>query len=164
MPTARGRSPLECMPVTVPARGSRTTTAIGPRTLHTPPMEVRHAVVPAGGRGTRMEPVTRAVPKELLPLGVTPLIDLVLDELAAAGLTEVVVVGAPDKPALRDYLGDRVHVIDQPQPRGLGDAVLCAAEVVGDRPFAVALPDALVAHHVLPTLLERALDGAVALE
>jgi UTP-glucose-1-phosphate uridylyltransferase len=127
-------------------------------------MEVRHAVVPAGGRGTRMEPVTRAVPKELLPLGVTPVIDLVLDELAAAGFTEVVVVCAPDKPALREYLGDRVRVIDQPQPRGLGDAVLCAAEVVGDRPFAVALPDALVAHDVLPMLLERALDGAVALE
>ena len=43
-------------------------------------MEVRHAVVPAGGRGTRMAPVTRAVPKELLPLGVTPVIDVVLEE------------------------------------------------------------------------------------
>ena len=60
---------------------------------------------PCGGPcrrpGTRMAPVTRAVPKELLPLGVTPIIDVVLEELAAAGLTEVVVVGAPDKPALR---------------------------------------------------------------
>lgn len=129
-------------------------------------MEVRHAVVPAGGRGTRMAPVTRGVPKELLPLGVTPIIDIVLDELASAGLTEVVVVGAPDKPALRAYLGghDGVRVIDQPEPRGLGDAVLCAADVVGDRPFAIALPDALVTPDVLPALLGAGLDGAIALE
>jgi UTP--glucose-1-phosphate uridylyltransferase len=113
-----------------------------------------------------MAPVTRVVPKELLPLGVTPVIDVVLDELAGAGLTEIVVVGAPDKPALRAYLAGRdgVQVVDQPEPRGLGDAVLRAAELVGDRPFAVALPDALVAPGVLPALLEAGLDGAIALE
>ena len=111
-----------------------------------------------------MAPVTRAVPKELLPLGVTPIIDVVLDELAAAGVTDVVVVAAPAKPALRAYLDGRVRVVDQPEPRGLGDAVLCAAEAIGDRPFVVALPDALVTHDVVPALLAAALDGAVALE
>jgi UTP--glucose-1-phosphate uridylyltransferase len=128
---------------------------------------VRHAVVPAGGRGTRMLPATRAVPKELLPLGVTPVIDVVLAELRAAGLDEVVVVGAPDKPALAAHLGPDVRVVDQPQPRGLGDAVLQAAAAVGDAPFAVALPDALLPDRVLGALLERVaagFDGAVALE
>jgi UTP--glucose-1-phosphate uridylyltransferase len=130
---------------------------------------VRHAVVPAGGRGTRMLPATRSVPKELLPLGVTPVLDVILAELRRAGLAEIVVVGAPDKPAIDAHVAgdDHVRVVRQPEPRGLGDAVLQAADAVGDAPFAVALPDALVPDRLLPALLERVaagFDGAVALE
>jgi UTP--glucose-1-phosphate uridylyltransferase len=116
-----------------------------------------------------MLPATRAVPKELLPLGVTPVIDLVLAELTGAGLEDIVVVGAPDKPALAAHLEGvpGVRVVEQPRPRGLGDAVRCAAAAVGDAPFVVALPDALVGHDVVPALLglvAGGFDGAIALE
>ena len=130
---------------------------------------VRHAVVPAGGRGTRMLPATRSVPKELLPLGVTPVLDVILAELRHAGLAEIVIVGAPDKPAIDLHVAGDPHVlvVPQPEPRGLGDAVLQAAGAVGEAPFAVALPDALLPDRVLPALLERVaegFDGAIALE
>src|SRR5438067_1150505 len=79
-------------------------------------------------------------------------------------VTEVVVVGSPEKPALRSYVAGRATVVEQAEPRGLGDAVLCAADAVGERPFVVALPDALVSAEVLRELLRRARDGAIALE
>jgi UTP--glucose-1-phosphate uridylyltransferase len=130
---------------------------------------VVQAVIPAAGRGTRLAPATRAVPKELLPLGTRPVLDHVLDELNAAGVARVIVVTAPGKEAVVEHLGPNpaVTAVLQREPRGLGHAVLQAAGEVGDEPFVVALPDALFGGPAaLRALLAAAdgLDGAIAVE
>jgi UTP--glucose-1-phosphate uridylyltransferase len=131
---------------------------------------VRVAVIPAAGLGTRFLPVTKSVPKEMLPIVDRPTIDFVIAEVVAAGVEEVIVVSAPSKepldryfaaaPALEDRLlregrmseldlvrrGEtmaRVKVVHQASPRGNGDAVLCAREAVGDRPFLMIWGDDL---------------------
>ncbi|MCW3066106.1 MAG: UTP--glucose-phosphate uridylyltransferase [Solirubrobacterales bacterium] len=130
-----------------------------------------HAVIPAAGRGTRLAPVTRAVPKELLPLGTRPVLDHVLDELNAAGVARVVLVAAPGKRALLEHLSGNpaVSVAWQADPLGLGDAVLQAEGETGEEPFVVALPDALFGgpaalRALLDVVAARDLDGAVAVE
>jgi UTP--glucose-1-phosphate uridylyltransferase len=134
-------------------------------------MTVRCAVVPAAGWGTRFLPATKAVPKELLPIGDTPLLQIVIDEALGAGIDHVVVVSSKSKPGIEAYFEDRPEVIEaleaqgrhelaerirsigsdwrativyQDHPRGLGHAVGCAREAVGDQPFAVMLPDELM--------------------
>jgi UTP--glucose-1-phosphate uridylyltransferase len=134
-------------------------------------MQVRSAVIPAAGLGTRFLPATRAVPKELFPIGDQPAIALVIDEALGAGCDHIVVVSSRSKPAIdayftpdheliaaleakgkadvaerlraigRDY---RVSIVYQDDPKGLGHAVGCAREAVGDEPFAVMLPDELM--------------------
>ena len=134
-------------------------------------MKLRTAVIPAAGRGTRFLPWTRAVPKELLPVGDVPALHLVIDEAVGAGVEHVVLVISDDKDALRRYVEPGADVIErvaasgrhdvarrlasfgnairvsfvvQDQPLGLGHAVGCARSVVGDEPFAVLLPDELM--------------------
>ena len=134
-------------------------------------MTVRCAVIPAAGWGTRFLPATKAVPKELLPIGDTPLLQIVIDEALGAGIDHVVVVSSEAKPGIEAYFEDRPEVIEaleaqgrtelaerirsigsdwrativyQDHPRGLGHAVGCAREAVGDQPFAVMLPDELM--------------------
>jgi UTP--glucose-1-phosphate uridylyltransferase len=134
-------------------------------------MSVRCAVIPAAGMGTRFLPATKAVPKELLPIGDTPLLQIVIDEALGAGIDHVVVVSSRSKPAIDKYfeespevikalelqgrteLADRIRsigsdwratIVYQDEPRGLGHAVGCAREAVGDQPFAVMLPDELM--------------------
>ena len=131
---------------------------------------VRVAVIPAAGLGTRFLPVTKTIPKEMLPIVDTPTIDLVIAEVAAAGVDEVIVVSAPGKEPLdryfasaprledrlvrdgrfvelaqvrRDGAGPRITVIHQDEPRGNGDAVLRARDLVGDRPFLMIWGDDL---------------------
>src|SRR5947209_19571306 len=101
------------------------------------------AVVPAAGLGTRLLPLTRVVPKALLPLDGRPVVQHVVDELLAAGIERVCLVTRPGGVPIEDqFAGDpRVVAVHQPEPRGLGDAVLCAQEAVGARPFVVALGD-----------------------
>lgn len=123
---------------------------------------VRVAVIPAAGLGTRFLPVTKTVPKEMLPIIDRPAIDLVIEEAVAAGIEEVIVVSAPSKTPLDLYFRPapslearllaegrmdelalvrrgqtmaRVTVVHQRSARGNGDAVLCAREQVGERPF-----------------------------
>ncbi|MFD9128107.1 UTP--glucose-1-phosphate uridylyltransferase [Kitasatospora sp. NPDC059571] len=135
------------------------------------PPRVRKAVVPAAGLGTRFLPATKATPKEMLPIVDKPAIQYVVEEAAAAGLADVLVVTGRGKRAVEDHFdrnteleaalaarGDlarldlvrasadlaAVHYVRQGVPRGLGDAVLCAAPHVGDEPFAVLLGDDLV--------------------
>jgi UTP--glucose-1-phosphate uridylyltransferase len=134
-------------------------------------MQVSSAVIPAAGAGTRFLPATKAVPKELMPIGDTPAIQLIIDEALGAGIEHIVVVSNHAKPAieryferddaliamLRDKGNDdtadrlasigrdwRVTIAYQDEPRGLGHAVGCAREAVGHRPFAVLLPDELM--------------------
>jgi UTP--glucose-1-phosphate uridylyltransferase len=133
--------------------------------------------------GTRFLPVTKAVPKELLPIIDTPALQLVIDEAVRAGMDHVVIVGSAAKPGLDAYLrvdddvvrrvresgradlaerlgrlgrDVRVTVVHQDAPRGLGHAVGCAREAVGDAAFAVMLPDELMGDAgLLTSLVER---------
>src|SRR4051794_13797773 len=130
---------------------------------------VTDAVVPVAGLGTRMLPATRAVPKALLPLVDRPGAELVLEELAAAGVERLVLVAGRDADALRRHFdgNDAVEVVVQEEPRGLGHAVVRGAEAV-DGAFAVALGDALVDHAVMARLVDGYLrshaGAAVAVE
>jgi len=149
---------------------------------HTP-RRVTKAVVPAAGLGTRFLPATKASPKEMLPVVDTPAIQYVVEEAAAAGLTDVLMITGRGKRALEDHFdrvveleqaleakGDlerlalvrranevaTVHYVRQGDPRGLGHAVLAAAEHVGEQPFAVLLGDDLIDPRdpLLSTMLE----------
>jgi len=133
--------------------------------------KVRKAVIPAAGLGTRFLPATKAVPKEMLPIVDVPTIQLVIDEAVRAGVTDVVVINGRNKHAIEDHfdhayelehtlrergnpkLADEMTAIStlvrlisvrQKQPLGLGHAVLCACEAVGDEAFAVLLGDDLI--------------------
>ncbi|WP_329562771.1 UTP--glucose-1-phosphate uridylyltransferase GalU [Kitasatospora sp. NBC_01266] len=135
------------------------------------PISVRKAVIPAAGLGTRFLPATKATPKEMLPVVDKPAIQYVVEEAAAAGLSDVLMVTGRGKRALEDHFdrngeleellarkGDlgrldlvressdlaAVHYVRQGTPQGLGHAVLCAANHVGDEPFAVLLGDDLI--------------------
>ena len=113
-------------------------------------MAVRTAVIPAAGMGTRFLPATRATPKELLPIYDTPAIQFVIDEAAAAGCDRVVIVTSRAKPSIENYASAAstdqvaVSVVYQESPRGLGHAVSCARQAVGDEPFVVMLPDEIM--------------------
>ncbi len=133
--------------------------------------QVRKAVIPAAGLGTRFLPATKAVPKEMLPIVDVPTIQLVIDEAVRAGITDVVVINGRNKHAIEDHFDHayelehtlrergnakaademaaisslvRLHSVRQKQPLGLGHAVLCAREAVGDEAFAVLLGDDLI--------------------
>ena len=131
---------------------------------------VRTAVIPVAGLGTRFLPVTKGVPKEMLPIVDRPCIEYVVAEAVAAGLDEIVFVTARGKGAIADYF-DRspelearlggspallaevqrvakmaeVVSVRQPEALGLGHAVLCAKAAVGERAFAVFLGDDIIA-------------------
>lgn len=113
-------------------------------------MAVRTAVIPAAGMGTRFLPATRATPKELLPIYDTPALQFVIDEAAQAGCTRVVIVTSRAKPSIENYAAvastDKVavSVAYQDSPLGLGHAVSCARQAVGDEPFVVMLPDEIM--------------------
>jgi UTP--glucose-1-phosphate uridylyltransferase len=134
-------------------------------------MKVRKAVFPAAGLGTRFLPATKAQPKEMLPLVDKPMIQYVVEEAAASGLTEIIIVTGRGKRAIEDhfdaafeleyYLNDRgkteelaqiksiselvsVSYVRQKEPLGLGHAILCARSFVGDEPFAVFLGDDII--------------------
>ena len=134
-------------------------------------MSVTKAVIPAAGLGTRFLPATKATPKEMLPVVDKPAIQYVVEEAVAAGLDDILMVTGRNKRALEDHFdrnyeleaalaakGDierlaavrhsaelaTVHYVRQGDPLGLGHAVLCAAQHVGDEPFAVLLGDDLI--------------------
>ena len=113
-------------------------------------MAVRTAVIPAAGMGTRFLPATRATPKELLPIYDTPALQFVIDEAAQAGCTHVVIVTSRSKPSIENYASTAstdkvaVSVVYQDSPLGLGHAVSCARQAVGDEPFVVMLPDEIM--------------------
>ncbi|MBN1282983.1 MAG: UTP--glucose-1-phosphate uridylyltransferase [Proteobacteria bacterium] len=133
--------------------------------------QVKKAVIPAGGLGTRFLPVTKSVPKELLPIGTKPTLLIVLEEAVASGIEQVILITSPQKTHIMDFfdtdseyvrelaargkaplleklneLLSNVEVVpvQQIKPRGLGDAVLCSRDVVGEEPFVVILPDVLI--------------------
>lgn len=130
------------------------------------------AVLPAAGWGTRFLPISKAVPKEMLPIGAKPVIHYVVEEAAAAGCTDILVIINESKQSIRRYFEPdplfegilekagkhaelaecrkpaslaRFQFVLQQEMRGLGDAVLLAKEFVGDEPFAVLLADTVIA-------------------
>lgn len=144
---------------------------------------VRSVLVPAAGLGTRMLPATKAVPKELLPLVDRPIIQYGVEEAVRSGVRRVVLVTNPGNtltashfapaPDLEAELGARgkpdllaavraltaladVTCVHQPRPLGLGHAVLCGRDAVGDAPFAVLLPDDVI--DAEPPALRQMLD------
>jgi UTP--glucose-1-phosphate uridylyltransferase len=134
---------------------------------------IRKAVFPVAGLGTRFLPATKAIPKEVLPLVDKPLIQYAIDEARAAGITDFIFVTAKGKSALEDYFDSSpelvrslraknkldllraiepsempsgaISYIRQQEALGLGHAVWCARHLVGDEPFAVILPDDVIA-------------------
>jgi UTP--glucose-1-phosphate uridylyltransferase len=152
-------------------------------------MKIRKAVFPVAGLGTRVLPATKAMPKEMLTIVDKPLIQYVFDEAREAGIEHFVFVTGRNKDAIEDHF-DRMYELDatlaargkkieieilardQPEagavsftrqqaPLGLGHAVWCAREIVGNEPFAVVLPDELVLH--TPGCLAQMIAAANAL-
>lgn len=134
--------------------------------------KVRKAVFPVAGLGTRFLPATKASPKEMLPVVDKPLIQYAVEEAAAAGITDMIFITGRSKRAIEDHF-DKAYELEaelaaknkkdllrlvqsvapssinciyirQPEALGLGHAVLCAAPVVGDEPFAIILADDLM--------------------
>ena len=135
------------------------------------PIRVRKAVFPVAGLGTRLLPATKSIPKEMITVVDRPLIQYAVDEAREAGIEQLIFVTGRGKAALVDYFdqayeleatlrgkGKSLDVLEpsnasfgevitvrQQQPLGLGHAVWCARHIVGDEPFAVLLPDELMA-------------------
>jgi UTP--glucose-1-phosphate uridylyltransferase len=135
-------------------------------------MNVKHAIFPVAGLGTRFLPATKALPKEMLPVVDKPLMQYAVEEAYAAGVREMIFVTSRHKRAIEDHFDRTFELEDalersgkesllaavravkpddmecvfvrQPQALGLGHAVLCGRHVVGDHPFAVLLPDDLM--------------------
>ena len=129
-------------------------------------------VIPVAGLGTRVLPASKVIPKEMLTVVDKPVIQYVIEEAVAAGFTEIILVTRPSKKSIEDHFaphpelegvleakgktaqldavrdilpaGVRLLTAFQDQPLGLGHAVLCAADLVGEDDFAVSLPDVLV--------------------
>ena len=140
--------------------------------MTTPRSAVRKAVIPAAGLGTRFLPATKAQPKEMLPVVDKPAIQYVVEEAVAAGIDDILIITGRSKRSIEDHfdrqfelevtLTERGKKADlkllesdlpdaggtsftrQQSPLGLGHAVWCARELVGNEPFAVILPDVLV--------------------
>ena len=136
-------------------------------------MSVKKAVIPAAGLGTRFLPVTKSVPKELLPILDRPMLQYVVEEAAEAGVEEVIIVTAPGKEGIAAYFQPApelerrlaeagaeellaktqqaariaaVSFVVQEEALGLGHAVLTAKDAVGREPFVVILPDDIIHH------------------
>lgn len=120
----------------------------------------------AGGAGTRLHPVTRAVSKQLLPVWDKPLVYYPLSVLMLAGVREVLLVTTPhEQDAFRRLLGDggafglRLAYAVQPEPKGIAQALLIGREHLGEGPVTLALGDNLFYGHGLPDVLARAVDA-----
>ena len=137
--------------------------------------QVRKAIFPVGGLGTRFLPATKAIPKEMLPVVDAPLIQYAVEEARASGVEEFIFVTGRDKTAIEDYFDcsyeleslllergkageleairrwlprpGQIAYTRQQRPLGLGHAVWCARRLIGDEPFAVILADDLILSH-----------------
>jgi UTP--glucose-1-phosphate uridylyltransferase len=137
--------------------------------------KVRKAVFPAGGLGTRFLPATKVIPKEMLALVDKPIIQYGVEEAIASGIEHIIIVTGRGKGAIEDHFDHsfeldaalersgktellavsrgvsslaRISYVRQKEPLGLGHAVLCAKNLVGDEPFAVILPDDVIESEV----------------
>ena len=134
-------------------------------------MRIRKAVLPVAGLGTRVLPASKVIPKEMLPIVDKPTLQYIVEEAVAAGVEEIIFVSSRSKRSIEDHFDQFPELeatlerkgkhkeleelralqtmatyvtVRQPQPLGLGHAVLCAKELVGDEPFIVMLGDILI--------------------
>ncbi|MEW9051519.1 MAG: UTP--glucose-1-phosphate uridylyltransferase GalU [Neobacillus sp.] len=134
-------------------------------------MRIRKAIIPAAGLGTRFLPATKAQPKEMLPIVDKPTIQYIVEEAVASGIEELIIIIGRGKRSIEDHFDKSYELEDtllkknklemleevqkisnlvnivyvrQKEPRGLGHAILCAKNVIGDEPFAVLLGDDIV--------------------
>jgi UTP--glucose-1-phosphate uridylyltransferase len=141
--------------------------------------KVRKAVIPAAGLGTRFLPVTKSVPKEILPIVDKPTIQYIVEEIVASGITDILIITGRNKDIIINHFDHvpelefnlrmkgkdaelkmveditemaNIYTIRQGEAKGLGHAVLCAREFVGDEPFAVVLGDDIVYNAENPAL------------
>lgn len=148
--------------------------------IHKP---VRKAVFPVAGLGTRFLPATKAIPKEMLPIVDSPLIQYAVDEAREAGIEQMIFVTGRGKSAIEDHFdiayelehtmaardkdlsvlaatrltpGNCVYVRQQ-EPLGLGHAIWCARDIIGDEPFAIFLPDEFM--HGSPGCMKQMMDA-----
>jgi UTP--glucose-1-phosphate uridylyltransferase len=121
-------------------------------------LAITTAVVPVAGLATRLRPLSRGVPKGLLPVAGQPVVQHIVDELQACGIERVVLVTGHGRPAFAahfaDSRGPEIVCVDQPEPLGLGDAILRAAPLL-DGPFVIALGDALLGRGTPARTVER---------
>jgi UTP--glucose-1-phosphate uridylyltransferase len=133
--------------------------------------QIRKLVIPAGGLGTRFLPATKVIPKEMLALVDKPILQYGVEEAIASGIEQIIIVTGRGKGAMEDHFDisyeldatlerkgktellevsravssmAKISYVRQKEPLGLGHAVLCARELVGDEPFAVLLPDDVI--------------------
>lgn len=148
-------------------------------------MPIDLAVVPVAGRGTRLLPVAKSQPKEMLPVGRKPVVQHVVEELALSGIRRVLFITGPGKTAIENHFDTDWELIDhlrragkevlledleferqdmeycftrQRRQLGLGHAVLCARPVVGDQPFVVALGDSIIGLHAQSDIVHRMVE------
>ena len=135
-------------------------------------MQIHKAVIPAGGRGSRVRGAAGGVPKEMIPVGGRPMIAYCIEEAILAGIREICVILSPDKECVREYLdvhfaggskaqgsdalgGCKFHYAVQSEPTGLANALALARDFVGNAPFAYMLPDEVFLGSV-PAILQVA--------
>lgn len=160
--------------------------------------KVKKAIIPAAGLGTRFLPATKAMPKEMLPIVDKPTIQYIIEEAIASGIEDIIIVTGKGKRAIEDHFDNSfeleqtllskgklelleevrkssnvdIHYIRQKEPKGLGHAVWCARNFIGDEPFAVLLGDDIVEAEVPCTrqlieqyeMLERSIVGVQTVE
>jgi len=134
-------------------------------------VKIRKAIIPAAGLGTRFLPATKAQPKEMLPIVDKPTIQYIVEEAVASGIEEIIIISGRGKRSIEDHFDKsyeleealsrknqftvleeiqkisnmvKIFYVRQKEPRGLGDAILCAKSFIGNEPFAVLLGDDIV--------------------
>lgn len=134
-------------------------------------MKIRKAIIPAAGLGTRFLPATKAQPKEMLPIVDKPTIQYIVEEAVASGIEEIIIISGRGKRSIEDHFDKsyeleeallrknqleelkeiqkissivKIFYVRQKEPKGLGDAILCARSFIGNEPFAVLLGDDIV--------------------
>ena len=148
-------------------------------------MSIDLAVVPVAGRGTRLLPLTKSQPKEMLPVGRKPVVQYVVEELARCGVGRLLFITGPGKTAIENHFDIDAELIDslretgkeellaelaferedleyfytrQRRQLGLGHAVLCAKSVIGQQPFVVALGDSIIGINAQSTVVRRMIE------